>query len=113
VTALNDDARMAAGVRAIRVYEASLRVHDEVGHGAPPPAEIADRPGRAERLLGLSVACPFCHATAGQPCHAFLAGRPVRSPHPSRLDAATATVPPVLPTGFPPVVPTAPPTKGV
>src|SRR5438046_948338 len=103
---------MAAGIAAIRQYEASLRAHDEVGQGVPPPSSIADRPGRAERLLGLSVACPFCRATVGQPCHAFLAGRPVRSPHPSRLDAAHASVPPVLPAGFPPVVSVAPSEKG-
>jgi hypothetical protein len=90
VTALDDAARMAAGIAAINRNAASL-AHDEIGHGAPPPpAEIANRPGRAERLLGLSVACPFCRAAAGQPCHAHRRGRPECAPHPRRLDAARA-----------------------
>jgi len=113
MTAADDAARMAAGIAAIHRYEASLRAHNEVGHGAPPPPEIANRPGRAERLLSLSVACTFCRAAAGQPCHAHTRGRPECPPHHSRLDAARAVLPPVSPTGFLPVVPVAPPTQGV
>lgn len=93
MTAPDDAARMAAGIASIRAYEASLRVHDEVGHGAPAPASIAGRPGRAERRLALSVACGFCKAAVGQPCHAHRSGRPECAPHHSRLDLARATHP--------------------
>jgi hypothetical protein len=97
MTEIEDAAAMAAGIAAIN-RNAAILAHDEIGHGAPPPAEIANRPGRAERLLGLSVACRFCRAVAGQPCHAYRRGRPECPPHPARLEAARAAAGPNLST---------------
>lgn len=87
----NDGARMAAGIRAIRAYEARLRQHDEIGNGAPPPLEITDRPGYADRRLAETVRCRFCKALPGTACH-LASGAPMRlSPcHPERLEDAKA-----------------------
>lgn len=90
MTGPDDAARMAAGIRAIAANAASLRIHDELGHGAPPPPEIADRPGRAEQLLAQTVPCRFCKVGVGRPCE-LAKGRPMAARfHPLRLKAAQA-----------------------
>lgn len=59
------------------------------------PAEFA-RPSRRPEGNALAVPCPFCHADIGRPCTVGgLAGTKRgdtrKTPHPSRLDAATTS----------------------
>lgn len=86
--AIDDAARMAAGIRAI--HEAAVVAQREaaVANAALPPPEIADRPGRADQLLAQTVRCAFCKALPNSPCH-LAKGRPMQARfHPGRLAAA-------------------------
>lgn len=63
----DDAARMAAGIRAIEANARAL-AHDKIGTGAPPPPEITNRPGHANKRLAETVKCLFCGAEPGSRC---------------------------------------------
>lgn len=81
---------MSAGIASLAAHErarlAAERLDAERAHAAPAPPEIANRPGRAERVAAESVRCPFCKASSGQPCHGARQ-RILSAAHPSRVDA--------------------------
>jgi len=85
---------MSAGIASIAAHERAQqqaeRLDAERAAARPAPPEIANRPGRADRLLAQSVKCPFCKALPGQPCHGPRQ-RDLTKPHPSRLDLARAS----------------------
>lgn len=82
---------MAAGIRAIRAYEASLRAHDEIGTGVPAPPEFLDLIGSPELRLAKTVVCRSCRAQPGERCHHRATKQPMPGGyHPERLDAARA-----------------------
>lgn len=84
------DDRMAAGIASIAAHERAQREAErfdaERAHAAPAPPEIANRPGRAERVAAEKVRCPYCHASPGQSCHGARQ-RILSAAHPSRVDA--------------------------
>jgi hypothetical protein len=87
-----NDARMAAGIASIAAHERAQREAErldaERAAAAPAPPSIANRPGRAERQAAENIRCPFCKASAGQPCRASTKDHHTIAPHPSRLTAA-------------------------
>lgn len=87
MAALDDAARMAVGIAAIR--ENATRAHPEIGTGAPPPLEITGRVEHGDRRLKLSVQCPYCKARPGAPCQ-ITTRRTMAGFHPARADAADA-----------------------
>lgn len=86
---MNDD-RMSAGIASISAHErarlAAERLDAERAHAVQAPPEIANRPGRAERVAAEKVRCPWCHASPGQSCHGARQ-RVLPAAHPSRVDA--------------------------